>query len=66
MVTIRQTLSQDYGSGHGKGKPLCMETYKNFFHSCRIPHEDKDRLLRQSRRSNHIVVASCNQVSTKC
>ncbi|KAG9510018.1 Choline O-acetyltransferase, partial [Fragariocoptes setiger] len=56
-----QTLTQDYGSGHGKGRPLCMETYKNFFHSCRTPHEDKDRLLRQSRRSNHIVVVSCNQ-----
>lgn len=38
-----------------------METYKNFFHSYRMPHEDMDRLLPQSRRSNHIVVASCNQ-----
>lgn len=38
-----------------------METYKNFFHSYRMPHEDSDRLLPQSRRSNHIVVASCNQ-----
>lgn len=26
-----------------------------------MPHEDMDRLLPQSRRSNHIVVASCNQ-----
>lgn len=57
----RQTLKQDYGSGHGKGKPLCMETYKNFFHSYRMPNEDVDRLLPQSRRSNHIVVASCNK-----
>lgn len=57
----RQTLRQDYGSGHGKGKPLCMEAYRNFFHSYRMPHEDMDRLLPQSRRSNHIVVASCNQ-----
>lgn len=57
----RQSLKQDYGSGHGKGKALCMETYKNFFHSYRMPHEDMDRLLPQSRRSNHIVVASCNQ-----
>lgn len=54
-------MRQDFGSGHGKGKPLCMETYKNFFHSYRMPHEDMDRLLPQSRRSNHIVVASCNQ-----
>jgi len=38
-----------------------METYKNFFHSYRMPHEDMDRLLPQSRRSNHIVVASCDQ-----
>lgn len=57
----QQTLTQDFGSGHGKGKPLCMATYKNFFHSYRMPHEDVDRLLPQSRRSNHIVVASCNQ-----
>lgn len=26
-----------------------------------MPHQDMDRLLPQSRRSNHIVVASCNQ-----
>lgn len=38
-----------------------METYKNFFHSYRMPHENMDRLLPQSRRSNHIVVASCDQ-----
>lgn len=57
----RQALKQDFGSGHGKGKALCMETYKNFFHSYRMPHEHMDRLLPQSRRSNHIVVASCDQ-----
>lgn len=62
-LNFRQTLKQDFGSGHGKGKALCMETYKNFFHSYRMPHEDHDRLLPQSRRSNHIVVASCNQVN---
>lgn len=61
LARNRQTLKQDFGSGHGKGKPLCMETYKNFFHSYRMPNEDMDRLLPQSRRSNHIVVASCNQ-----
>lgn len=38
-----------------------METYRNFFHSYRMPHEEMDRLLPQSRRSNHIVIASCNQ-----
>lgn len=54
-------MKQDFGSGQGRGKPLCMETYKNFFHSYRMPHEEMDRLLPQSRRSNHIVVASCNQ-----
>lgn len=57
----QQTLSQDLGSGQGKGKWLCMETYKHFFHSYRMPHADRDKLLVQSRRSNHIVVASRNQ-----
>lgn len=39
-----QELSQEYGSGHGSGRALCMETYKNFFGCCRIPGKDKDSL----------------------
>lgn len=40
----RQELSQEYGSGHGSGRAFCMETYQNFFGSCRIPDKDKDSL----------------------
>jgi len=66
-----QSLTQDFGSGHGKGQPLCMQTYKHFFSTYRTPGEEKDQLLLVDNHNNdtdHIIVASRNQVrlSTIC
>ncbi len=60
-----QSLTQDFGSGHGKGQPLCMQTYKHFFSAYRIPGEEKDELLLskpQNNDSEHIIIACRNQV----
>ncbi|RWS14748.1 Choline O-acetyltransferase-like protein, partial [Dinothrombium tinctorium] len=57
----KETLPQDFGSGHGKGYPLCMQTYKHFFTACRIPSEDKDKLYIHNANVDHIVVACRNQ-----
>ncbi|CAG2105566.1 unnamed protein product [Medioppia subpectinata] len=60
-----QSLSQDYGSGQGKGQPLCMQTYKNFFNAYRIAGEEKDEILlineNREEDNEHIVIASRNQ-----
>ncbi|XP_054156142.1 choline O-acetyltransferase-like [Oppia nitens] len=40
-----ENLTQDFGAGHGKGQPLCMNTYTNFFRAYRLPGEDKDEIL---------------------
>lgn len=39
-----ESLSQEYGSGHGSGLALCMDSYRNFFGCCRIPGPEKDTL----------------------
>lgn len=57
-----ETLSQDFGRGHGKGIPLCMQTYKHFFTSCRVPGEFKDTLQVRPSSADHFVVVSRNQV----
>ena len=61
----RESLSQDFGSGHGKGQPLCMQTYKHFFTAYRVPGEEKDQLMIVDHSLNqleHIVIACRNQV----
>ena len=60
-----ETLSQDFGRGHGKGIPLCMNTYKHFFTSCRVPGETKDSLQVRTSSTDHFIVASRNQVIKK-
>lgn len=64
-VNCSQTLSQDYGSGHGKGQPLCMHTYTHFFSAYRIAGEEKDELLLTDNHNDEylkIVIACRNQV----
>lgn len=62
--TISQSLTQDFGSGHGKGQPLCMQTYKNFFTAYRVPGEEKDQLLLtdNNNENDHIIIGCRNQV----
>lgn len=43
-------------------KPLCMETYQNFFTAYRVPGRQKDTLLINLKPSNYIVVVCRNQV----
>ncbi|XP_074599176.1 choline O-acetyltransferase-like [Brevipalpus obovatus] len=58
-----ELLTQEHGSGLSDGKPLCMQTYKNFFKACRVPGHEKDHLTFQESPEaiGHIIVASRNQ-----
>ncbi|KAI1291945.1 Choline O-acetyltransferase [Halotydeus destructor] len=56
-----ETLPQDIGSGHGKGVPLCMETYRHFFTACRIPGPEKDQLYLADKTNRHFTVACRDQ-----
>ncbi|XP_067127382.1 choline O-acetyltransferase isoform X1 [Centruroides vittatus] len=57
----RRDLKQEYASGHGKGIPLCMNTYYRFFSSYRSPGLLKDTQIFND-YSKHIVVICRNQL----
>lgn len=55
----KETLPQDFG----RGAPFCMQTYKHFFTSCRIPGQFSDTLQVRPSSADHFIVASRNQVN---
>lgn len=62
LLLKKQLEDETFPPEKSKSEGICMEAYRGMFHSCRIPHQERDYTVYYPySETNHIVVLKANQ-----